>query len=337
MSETRYRNRRAWQLEDADTRVTVTVEGGHVAEILHKPTGVNPLWTPPWPSIEPSTYDRARHPEYGNDAESKLLAGLMGHNLCLDLFGPPSPEEEAAGITVHGEASIVPYEISVAGNEMICRARLPIAQLAVDRRIRLEPGGVVRFTETVENLSALDRPAAWTEHVTLGPPFLEKGVTEFRAPAARSMTIEGTVYQWPNLPLDGGATEDLRVYTTHPCCDRFSAHLMDAAREEAFFLAYSPASRVLFGYVWNRADFAWLGMWDENYERAAPPWSRRTLTRGLEFGASPISETRRQMIDRHSLFDTPTYRWLPARTKLTVNYRAFIRTADEIPDEPPPR
>ena len=336
MSETRYRNRRAWQIEDNDTRVTVTVEGGHVAEILHKPTGVNPLWTPPWPSIEPSTYDRARHPEYGADAESKLLAGIMGHNLCLDLFGPPSPEEEAAGMTVHGEASIVPYEIGVSGKEMICRARMPIAQLAIERRIRLAPSGAVHFTETVENLSALDRPAAWTEHVTLGPPFLEKGVTQFRVPAIRSCTLEGAVYNWPKLPLKNGGSEDLRVYTSEASCDRFSAHLMDPSREEAFFLAYSPTSRVLLGYVWKRADFPWLGMWDENHDRALPPWSSRTLTRGLEFGASPISETRRQMIDRHSLFDTPTYRWLPARTKLTVNYRAFIRLAEQIPEQPPP-
>ena len=337
MSETRYHNRRAWQLEDDDTRVTVTVEGGHVAEILHKATGVNPLWTPPWPSIEPSTYDRARHPEYGADAESKLLSGIMGHNLCLDLFGPPSPEEEAAGMTVHGEASIVPYDIAVSGQAMICRAHMPIAQLAIERRIRLEPGGEIRFVETVENLSALDRPAAWTEHVTLGPPFLEKGVTQFRVPAARSMTMEGAVYNWPNLPLEGGGTEDLRTYTAQPVCGRFSAHLMDPARGDAFFLAYSPTSQVLIGYVWNRADFPWLGMWDENYERTLAPWSSRTLTRGLEFGASPIAETRRQMIDRHSLFDTPTYRWLPARTKLTVNYRAFIRSAAQIPDAPPSR
>src|SRR5579884_871689 len=124
MTEIRYRNRRAYQLEDEETRVTVTVEGGHLAEIFQKRARVNPLWTPPWPSIEPSTYDRAKHPEYGADAESKLLAGLMGHNLCLDLFGPPSPDEEAAGMTVHGEASIASYDISVNGNQMTCRTRM---------------------------------------------------------------------------------------------------------------------------------------------------------------------------------------------------------------------
>src|SRR6478752_6474872 len=106
-----YHNRGAVQIETDVLRATCLVEGGHIAEILHKPTGVNPLWTPPWPSIEPSQYNPEIHGAlYGADAESKLLAGILGHNLCLDLFGPPSPEEAAAGITVHGEASVVPYE-----------------------------------------------------------------------------------------------------------------------------------------------------------------------------------------------------------------------------------
>src|SRR5437764_993219 len=110
-----YRNRRAVQMESDTLRLTVLVEGGHIAELFHKPTGINPLWTPPWPSIEPSSYNPDAHPEYGRNSESKLLAGLMGHNLCLDLFGGPSESEAAAGMSVHGEASVAPYEIGVEG------------------------------------------------------------------------------------------------------------------------------------------------------------------------------------------------------------------------------
>src|SRR6266851_3197535 len=111
MPESTYRNRRAHSIETADLRVTVLVEGGHIAEIADKGSGVNPLWTPPWPSIEPSTYDRAKH-QYGADAESKLLSGIMGHNLCLDLFGGPSEAEAAAGLTVHGEGAVAGDEIT---------------------------------------------------------------------------------------------------------------------------------------------------------------------------------------------------------------------------------
>jgi hypothetical protein len=45
----------------------------------------------------------------------------------------------------------------------------------------------------------------------------------------------------------------------------------------------------------------------------------------MEFGASPVAETRRQMIERGSLFGVPAFRWIPARTRVEVRYCATIR------------
>ena len=63
-----YRDRRAVVIENDRLRVTVLEGGGHIAEVFDKETGVNPLWTPSWPSIEPAAFDPARHPEYGDSA-----------------------------------------------------------------------------------------------------------------------------------------------------------------------------------------------------------------------------------------------------------------------------
>jgi len=331
MPETVYCNRAAHSIQTETIQVTVTVEGGHIAEILHKPSGVNPLWTPPWPSIEPSLYDAARHPEYGADAESRLLAGILGHNLCLDLFGPPSPEEAAAGIPVHGEASVVQYEITSGDHELTQRCRAPHAQLGFERNIRLKTGDPnIYITETVENLSPLDRPIAWTQHVTLGPPFLEKGKTVFRISGTRSRTIDGLDFDWPMLPHPDAPREDLQIFTDTKSSGRYTTTLMDPHRDQAYFLAWSPASNVLLGYQWKRTDFPWIGIWEENYSRHNPPWNGGTLTRGMEFGASPLPEPRRKMIDRNTLFGAPCYRWIPAREKVTVEYKAFIRISEAI-------
>src|SRR3954462_10331490 len=223
MPETEYRGRRAWQIETDTFRVTVLVEGGHIAEMLYKAIGVNPLWTPPWPSIEPSQWSREGHPEYGDDAESKLLSGIMGHNLCLDLFGPPSPEEAAAGVTVHGDAGLVQYDIASEGDRLTARATLPVAQLAFTRQMRLA-GSKVFIRETVENLSILDRPIAWTQHVTLGPPFVESGRTQLRALVAQSPRMSGGDFDWPSLPVDQGGQRDMRVYTSAQS-GGYTAHL----------------------------------------------------------------------------------------------------------------
>ena len=343
MPETNFSGRRATSIENERLRVTVLHEGGHIAQILDKASGVSPLWIPPWPSIEPSTYDRARHPEYGNDSESKLLAGIMGHNLCLDIFGEPSEEEAAAGMTVHGEGSIVRYELSADSGALVARAQFPIAQLRFERQIRFGGERAIEVRETLENLSAADRPIAWTQHATLGPPFLERGRTEFRASATRSRVLEGDYgqpgayqkpgadFDWPNVPNIQGGYTDLRVYNSAPVSAGFTAHLLDPQREHAYFVAFSPTSKLAFGYVWRRADFPWLGIWEENDSRALPPWNGRTLTRGMEFGVSPISETRRKMIERNRLFGVPCYRWIPAKTTVRVVYWAMLAPADRVP------
>jgi hypothetical protein len=346
MTETTFHNRRAVAIENPSVRVTVTVEGGHIAEILDKATGVNPLWIPPWPSIEPSIYSAALHPGYGGDSESKLLAGIMGHNLCLDLFGGPSAEEAHAGMTVHGESSVVAYDIAVDGLEMVCRASMPVAGLKFERRIRLSPAGcVVQIHETVENVTAQDKPIAWTQHVTLGPPFLEKGATQFRATCTRSKVTEtdfsdgkgymkiGAEFDWPLVPCRDGGTTDMRVFTAAAVSGEFSSHLMDPAREQAYFTAWHPSTKVLAGYVWKQSDFPWLGIWEENHCRLQGPWNGVSLTRGMEFGVSPVPESRREMIDRGKMFGVPGYRWVPAKSCVSASYCAFVTTAPAIPEE----
>jgi hypothetical protein len=339
---TTFHGRRAASIENSKLRVTVLQEGGHIAEILDKDTGINPLWVPPWPSIEPSKFTKRAQRVYGADVESRLLSGIMGHNLCLDIFGGPSDAEFAAGIGVHGEASVAPYKISKRGATLVMRTRLPLAQINFERRIELR-ASTVRVRESVTNLAAFDRPIGWTQHATLGPPFLERGATQFRATATRSMVFgasfgagdylrAGAEFDWPHAPRADGGTADLRVMngTARSCA--YTAHLMDPARAEAFFIAYSPAARLAFGYAWKRADFPWLGIWEENHSRTHAPWNGNTLTRGMEFGVSPIPESRRQMVERGGLFGVPGYRWLPAKGRLEAEYRAVILRTDRIPD-----
>ena len=117
---------------------------------------------------------------------------------------------------------------------------------------------------------------------------LERGRTEFRASATRSKVFEGDFgqngayqkqgadFDWPNVPGATGGHVDLRVYNSAPVSAGFTTHLMDPHRERAYFLAFSPASKLAFGYVWTRSDFPWLGIWEENHSRTGAPWSSRT-------------------------------------------------------------
>lgn len=342
MTKLEYRNRCAVRAETEKLRVTVTVEGCHIAEITHMGTGVNPLWTPPWPSVEPSQYGRSSHPEYGDTDESAVLAGIMGHSLCLDTYGEPSRDELAAGMPIHGEAGQIRYEARPAGRDsMLLTGTLPIANIRFQRKLRLIPGrSAVSITEWVENLSGTDRPIAWTQHVTIGPPFLEHGVTQFAAPVARSKVIDadfggaqkrGAEFNWPYCPRAGGGVLDLRTFPDEDTSGGFTTHLMDPAGEHAYFVCWSPSSRVALGYVWKREDFPWLCRWEENRLRQQAPWNGRTVACGMEFGVSPTVESRRDMVTRGSLWGVPAYRWLPARNRIGATYCALVGVSGSMP------
>jgi hypothetical protein len=339
---TTFKGRRAASIENDTLRLTVLEEGGHIAEVFDKRAGMSPLWIPPWPSIEPSTFASDRTSSYGTGPEAKLLAGIMGHNVCLDIFGVPSPEEFQAGLTVHGEASVDRYEIRESPGGLHQSLTLQLAQLKFSRGIELHEH-CVKIHEVVENLGAMDRPLAWTQHATLGRPFLNPSTTQFRASFTRSLVADtdsganaylglGREFLWPIAPLRNGGQSDLQQMNPNAPASGYTAHLTDPKREEAYFVAYEPQFRLAFGYIWKRNDFPWIGIWEENCSRQAPPWNGRTVTRGMEFGVSPFPETRREMVERNRLFDTPGFKWIPSQGRLEAEYWIVSQIADAIPE-----
>ena len=259
----------------------------------------------------------------------------MGHNLCLDLFGGPSDEEARTGLTVHGEASVDRYEITESPGELLLQLTLPLAQLRLSRSLQLR-GQYIRVHEVVENLSATDRPLAWTQHVTLAPPFLVPATTQFRASLTRSIVDgylkAGAEFIWPMAPRSGGGLADLRKMNGTSPASGYTAHLADDEKEHAWFVAFAPQFQLAFGCIWKRSDFPWLGIWEENCSRQSAPWNGRTVTRGMEFGVSPFPETRRQMIERNRLLGAPTYRWISARGSLEAEYWISSKIADAVPE-----
>jgi len=337
--EVEFAGRRALVLENDQVRVIVTLEGCNIAAIEHRASRTNPLWSPPWLSIEPSAF-RQDLPEYGMHQESKVLASIQGHSICLDTYGGPSAEEAAAGMPIHGEAMFLTYAAEQAAGGVRLAATLPMAQIHWSRSIVLSGSNTLRIAESLENRSGCDRPIAWTQHVTLGPPFLERGRTQFSANATRSKVIDadfggdqkrGAEFAWPLCPRKGGGSIDLRVYSNETPSGGFTTHLLDPSSQYGYWIAWSPSSRIYFGYVWKRDDFPYLCRWEENHLRDAAPWNSRTLTCGMEISASPTVESRRDMVTRGSFFGVPAYKWLPAKGRLEAVYAAFIGQSDALP------
>src|SRR5262249_2656085 len=124
-------------------------------------------------------------------------------------------------------------------------------------------------------------------------------------------------FVWPFAPGADGAPVDIRVAPMlTPMMDQ-TASLMDPSRRLVFVASLHPDKHLAFGYVFRRTDYPWLQIWDSY---PTPP---RTASRGMEFATEPFDLPRRDVIDAHAMFDTPTYRWLPARGKITSSFLMF--------------
>lgn len=337
--------RKLWTFENPSLRLLVAPGGGHIASLRLKKKGhpkakrlPNPLWAPPWKSIEPYRYRPSVHDrKYGGPPEGRLLSGILGHNLCLDSYGTPSTAEIRAGGLTHGQAGALEWKRKGASGLGV---RLPEAQLEVLRRIFLHRDlPIAKVQTTVRNLTPLDRPIAWVEHVTFGPPFLS-AQTRFEVPARRAIVFPadfgadslldpGREFVWPQAPARAGKSLDWQLAPPAHRATDFTAQLFETPGDLAWFKAMNPKMNLTVGYLFHRSDFPWLGIWDEKFARTAPPWNRRTWARGMEFSTTPFPMSRRGFIDMGKLFGTPTYRWIDARGTLSVSFVVYVGPASQ--------
>ena len=321
--------------------VSVLEGGGHICELnLNACSGVNPLWRPPWATIDPFKYTAAKHArKYGSAPDGRLLSGIAGHSLSFDHFGPPSSEETAAGLTTHGEAPALKWEIQKHAKSphpnLQYGVTLPEARIRFSRKIRLDRlNPVIYCEEEAVNLSAFDRPISWNEHVTFGPPFLEEGISWFDMPATRAKVCPASYgarsplqpdaqFTWPNAPTKDRKRMNLRT-TPRLRFGHYTAQLLNPELEIAFIAACNPRLKLLVVYAFRRAGFPWVGNWEERYRRTQVPWLGKTFCRGLEFSTTPFAITRRETIEQGPLFREPTYRWLPAKSSARVRFLILL-------------
>ena len=315
--------------------------GGHICELnLNACSGVNPLWRPPWATSDPFKYTAAKHArKYGPAPDGRLLAGIAGHSLSFDHFGPPSSEETAAGLTTHGEAPALRWKMEMHAQlprpQLQYGVTLPEARIRFSRKLTLDrKDPVIYCEEEAVNLSAYDRPISWNEHVTFGPPFLEAGVTWFDMPATRAKVAPAShssqcflkadaEFDWPNAPARNRGRMNLRT-TPARRFGHYTTQLLNPKLEIGFIAACNPRLRLLVVYAFRRADFPWVGNWEERYSRAQVPWLGETFCRGLEFSTTPFAIPRRETIAQGPLFGESTYRWLPAKSMARVRFLILL-------------
>ncbi len=327
----RFEGQPALILSNENLELTLTLLGASFAnlKLREDPTGTNPLW-------EASRLAR----ELGQRREFR---GATGHFVCVDGFGPVSAEEQAAGLPGHGEAHVQSYEVTKSGKEgrvvtVTVEATLPLVQERFSRTVRMVDGEDVVYVDSrLQSLLGFDRPVNWAEHATIGSPFLDSGAAVVDVSGSRSMTrpytevksgasdrrlVSGKEFTWPLAPGLDGKTVDLRETPADPHYLDHAATLVDPALKYGWVTAINTKLRLIIGYVFKRTEYPWVQYWG-NY----PP--SRKMSRGLEFSTQPFDVPRREVIEPHSMFETPVYRWLPAKSEIDTSFMLFYARIPE--------
>lgn len=324
-----FEERAALQLANEKIELTVLRHGGALASILLRDDAekINPFWNPI---------------RYAREQGRPFSGYSIGHFVCVDGFGPVSREEREAGLPGHGEAHTLPWDTRYASKEnraivLTQTVRLPIHQEIFTRTIRLVDGeNTVYVQSELESQLSFDRPVNWAEHATIGAPFLEPVATVVDMPAGRGKTrshpekpgaLPRTLapsheFNWPEAPLVKGGKINLRAAPANPNSMDHTTCRLDPSRKFVFVTALHTGKRLLLGYLFEREQFPWLQNW-QNY-----PADRR-MARGLEFSTQPFDVPRREVVQMNTLLETPTYRWLPAKSKISSRYLLFYARAPE--------
>jgi hypothetical protein len=322
-----WEERPALLLANDKIELTVLPEGGAMAQILLKEDKerLNPLWNPYWIARQA-----------GLNAPANLY---RGHFVCVDGFGPVSPQERAAGLPMHGEAHTLLWEMKAYGKAQGTTSAsfsvsLPQVQEVFSRAFHVVDGeNIVWVESTLTNALAFDRPVFWGEHATISAPFLEPGKVAVDMPVAKAKT---KAYQpaptrqlqsyadftWPMAPTLDGKLFDVRTAPMRPNTTDHTTALLDASRRLVFVTALHLDKKLMIGWVFRREEYPWVQTW-----LSYPGPSR--MTRGLEFATQPFDLTRAEVLSSGPLFDSPVFRIVPAKSSIQSSFLMFYTS---VPD-----
>ena len=122
-------------------------------------------------------------------------------------------------------------------------------------------------------------------------------------------------FAWPMAPDPDGKPIDMRAA---PAVGSWTAHtttLVDPSRQLGFITIMNTARHYLLGYVFRREEYPWV----QNYMQYNSDW----MGRGVEFATQPFDLPHRDMEEMNRMYDTPVYRWLPAKSKISTRFLMF--------------
>lgn len=258
---------------------------------------------------------------------------FMGHFLCFDRWGPPSPAEKDNGFVHHGEVNTVLWELlgapQIEDNRSTCSmmCQLPMAGLLLTRNIELSADEPVFFvTEKIKNLNRNGRMFNIVQHVTIAPPFLDKStlfdnntLQGFEDRNDGSPDQDNVILKWP-MADHNGAKVNLRQFEVP--WPEVSSYMFDQNEEYGWVTACNPEKNLMLGYIWETKDYQWINFW-RSMENGIPK------AYGMEFGTTGLHEPYPVVAKKGKIFDRNLYAYIDANEIICKSFTAFLAKIPE--------
>lgn len=300
-------------LENDSCLVTVDLHGGAFTSFILKGRDVNPL---------NFAFTNEQMP-----VNNRSGAPYQGHFLCAGRWGPPSAGEVRAGIPDHGEIANISWEkIAQHTRSLEMRATAHEEGLQVSRAVIISSQNpVIRVSETLTNIHRLGRLYNVVQHPTLSAPFLtDATVVDTNAITGFDQAFYRTAgercFSWPFVRDNSDVVFDL--HTPVRCYNSVYSFIVDRESRYGWITAYSPEHRMVLGYLWDRADYPWVHLWQH--------WESGVLKyRGIEFGTAGIHQPFDVTIETAwTLFGEKTCRYIDAGNSVSASYFSFVCPVD---------
>ena len=218
--------------------------------------------------------------------------------------------------------------------------RLPVAGLRFSREIRLRQGESVAYlTETVLNEKKADHFFHWTQHVTLGPPFLgtrhqqHRHFRHARANRRGRLRRERVAGLRTRFSLAFSSGEVGRKHRPHAPLRPAGTGiivtvLLNPRREVQYIAALNEPQRLLMGYCLAQGLPLGGDLGGEPVARRAAVECTLPDARA-RVRLQPFPIPRREAFAVSPLFGAPTFSIVPAKAKSTVRYVSFLAQVPE--------
>lgn len=256
--------------------------------------------------------------------------GFQGHFVCLGRWGDATEGERAQGLPKHGDACRLTWSNQIPPDRQSATMAVSSKgeQLDLQRQLELWPRGpIVQVNETVTNRGQVGRFYQLVQHPTFAAPFLDLDVRLFcnaslgfnqvfnAIPAAHAL-------HWPYAHTEDGSMHKLNRFD-EPYNGVFS-FVVEPEDTYGWMVVYSRKSRLLIGYVWPRAQYPWINIW-QDWHRGKPRYL------GVEFGTTGLHKPFATVVEEHNtrIFDAPTYAFIDANASQHFSYHLFLRRMAE--------